>query len=156
MQFKLMQYWKLWTDIFYRLFHNFHFWSQHRKYLIWCPLPYHFQICNFFLLWSLKGPSDNLHFIKGKYKGDNLEGDKGVIRWKQIEITTRAKALDYRKKGYSHWQYFSFFSTQSKCSGSKCFITQKTRTTNPGEGTRFLKQEKIWKSIWSFERRNLK
>ena len=61
-----------------RVFHNFHFFSnQLRKYLIWCPLSCHFQICNFFYCTtSLKGPSNDPLFHKGKYKGENLENNE--------------------------------------------------------------------------------
>ena len=58
-----------------RVVHNFHFWlHQPRKYLIWCPLSCHFQIYKFFCCTtSLKGPSNDHPFYKGKYKGGNLE-----------------------------------------------------------------------------------
>ena len=61
-----------------RVVHNFHFCSnQLRKYLIWCPLSCHFQICKLFCCTtSLKGPSNDPLIYKGKYKGGNLENNK--------------------------------------------------------------------------------
>ena len=56
------------------MFHNFHFFSnQLRKYLIWCPLTWHFQKCKIFCCTaSLMGPSKDPHFIKGSTKGKIL------------------------------------------------------------------------------------
>ena len=85
-----------------------------------------------------KGSLNWRPFYKEKYKGDNLEGDEVVNRWEQVETTTRAKALDYRKKGYWHWEYFSILVPESNVVGrSKGFRTQKTRTANHWEGTGF-------------------
>ena len=58
-----------WLCCAIRVVHNFHFCSnQLRKYLIWCPLSCHFQICKLFCCTtSLKGPSNDPLIYIGKY-----------------------------------------------------------------------------------------
>ena len=62
--------WKFWNNLVAPpTCQNFYFLSyQLHKYLIWCPLSCHFQICNFFCCTtSLRGPSNDPHFLKGGY-----------------------------------------------------------------------------------------